>query len=169
MSEIRAGAKAGLLAGVVYASVEVAVVVTLLIAFKSRILEVITPELPPGTSVGADYNLIVATDAVIAVLFGITAGLLLGLVIGEISAHIPGKRYVEKGLVLGLVLWFVLHVFADYIANLRYGVNFYLVDISLGLATSLVFGAMLGIFFEREVKRAPPTDGSTRASGNGLG
>jgi len=153
--EVRVGGRAGILAGLVYAVVEAAEVVTLLVAFKSRVIEVIGSELPSGSTgnSNATYNLLVATDAVIAIVFGIVAGLLLGLLFGAVSNRVPGRRWATKGLVFGVALWLILHVIADYFANLKYGVTFYLVDISLGLATSLVYGILLGIFFEREWKK----------------
>jgi hypothetical protein len=155
MGKVTAGGKAGLFAGLIYAVVEAAAVVTLLVAFKSRVIEVISSELPSGTTgnVNAAYTLLVATDATVAVTFGIVVGIVLGLVYSAASDRIPGRRGVTKGLILGFILWIILHVLADYFENLKYGLTFYLVDIGLGLGTSLVYGVLLGFFFEREMKK----------------
>jgi len=165
MSNVKAGGQAGILAGLIYAVVEAAAVVTLLVAFKSDVIEVISSELPSRTaaSVNAEYNLLIATDAVVAVAFGIILGLALGLVYGAFSDRIPGRPGVTKGLVFGFILWLILHVLADYFGNLKYGLTFYLVDIGLGLATSLVYGALLAIFFEREMKKLAAPGPSTAA------
>jgi len=145
MGRVTEGGKAGLLAGLIYAVLTAAVVVTLLILFQSSVVKVV------GT--GVAYNQILAADALVAVIFGIVAGILLGLVYGAVSDRIPGRRGVTKGLVFALILWAILHVLADYLGNLKYGVTFYLVDIGLGLGTSLVYGVLLGVFFERAMNR----------------
>lgn len=168
MGKVKGGAKAGLLAGLVYGALEASVVVALLVTFRSRIIDVIRSELPSGTTVDASavYNSLVGVDAAIAVVFGIIAGMVLGLVFGAVSDRIPGRRGATKGLVFGLVLWLILHVVADYVENLKYGVTFYLVDIGLGLGTSLVYGGLLGLFFEREMKRLPSL-GKVQATDDG--
>lgn len=168
MGKIREGGKAGLLAGLIYGVLEAAVVVTLLVIFKSRIISVIRSVAVPGTAVNVNavYNALVVVDAAIAVVFGIIAGLVLGLIFGAVSDRIPGQRGVTKGLVFGFALWLILHVLADYVGNLKYGVTFYLVDIGLGLVTSLAYGALLGIFFERGMKRLP-SPGTSAITGAG--
>ena len=155
MGKAKAGGRAGILAGLIYGILGAAAVVTLLVAFKSHVIEVIRSELPSGSTVNVNtvYDPLVAVDAAVAVVFGIVAGLALGLVFGAVSDRIPGRRGVTKGLVFGIIFWLILHVLADYIENLKYGVTFYLVDIGLGLGTSLVYGVLLGIFFEREMKK----------------
>lgn len=155
MGKVREGGRAGLLAGLVYAALEATVVVTLLITYRNHVIAIISSELPSGSTVDVNsvYDSLVAVDAAVAVVFGILAGLVLGLVYGAVSDRIPGQRGVTKGLVFGFVLWLILHVVADYFENLKYGVTFYLVDIGLGLVTSLVFGGLLGIFFEGGMRK----------------
>ncbi len=153
MGKVSAGGRAGLFAGLVYAVLEAAVVVTLLIVFKGQVVKVIGSKLPSGTGANAVYNSLIVTDAAVGIVFGIAAGVVLGLAFGAIADRIPGRTALTKGLVFGLVLWLLLHVVADYFGNWRYGATFYAVDIGLGLATSLVYGALLGMFFDREMRK----------------
>jgi len=154
MGRVKEGGKAGLLAGLIYAVVEAAAVVTLLVVFKSTVIATVSSELSAGSTLNgsAAYDGLVVTDAVVAVVFGILAGVALGLLFGAVWDRLPGRRAVTKGVVFGLILWLFLHVIADYFENLKYGVTFYIVDIGLGLGTSLVYGALLGLFFEREMR-----------------
>lgn len=153
MGRLAIGAKVGALAGLIYARVESAVVAGLLLLFKDNVIAEISKGLPPGTVIKVEtlYKVLVEGDVIIAALFGILAGIILGLVFAAVSDHIPGRRGFIKGVFFGLVLWVILHVIADYFGNLRYGLSFYVTDIGLGLITTLLYGTLLGMLFERRI------------------
>jgi len=158
MGKMKEGAKAGIIAGTIYAIIGAAVTATLEYAFKSGIMRVINLKISSATTanINALYDITVAGSVVVAVVFGIIAGLVLGLIFGAVSNRIPGKRLIVKGLLFGFMFWLILHVLAD-LLNLQYGETFYFIDIGLGLATTLLYGTLLGMFFERRMKRlAPP-------------
>lgn len=151
MGKIRDGAKSGLISGALFAIMEAAVIAFLMLYFKGSILSVMGMGLPTNSalSVNGIYNILVISDVLIGVLFGITLGMVLGIFFGIFSERIPGRNYVTKGIVLGVVLWLVIHVTLDYFENFKYGASFYVVDILLGLITSLVYGGLVATLFKR--------------------
>ena len=155
MGRVKEGGKAGLIAGVIYALVVGVVVAAFETAFKSGVEKVIISEFHPGSTadLGSLYSSTVVGSVAVAVIFGIILGVVLGLIFGAYSGRIPGKSVIVKGLVLGFVLWLILHALADTL-NLKYGVAFYITDVGLGLATSLLYGYLLGLFFVRGTKLA---------------
>jgi len=157
MEKVKEGGKAGVIAGIIYAIMTTIVVAALEYAFKTSIMKAVSSELPSGTrvNINALYDLTVEGSIVVAVIFGIILGLVLGLIFGAVSDRIPGKSGIAKGVVFGFLLWLVLHVLADSL-NLKYGATFYFTDISLGLATSLFYGVLLGKFFERGMNSLAP-------------
>ena len=161
MGNVKQGGKAGLIAGVIYALVTAPVVAALETAFKSGIEGAVISEFHPGTTADLSslYTSVLVGSVAVAVIFGVILGVGLGLLFGAYSDRIPGKSVVVKGLVLGFFLWLILHALAD-LLNLQYGVTFYATDIGLGLVTSLLYGYLLGLFFDRGTKQAmkkPPT------------
>jgi len=161
MGNVKEGGKAGLVAGVIYALVTAPVVAALETAFKSGIEGAVILEFHPGTAayLGSLYASVLVGSVAVAVIFGVLLGVVLGILFGAYSGRIPGRSVIVKGLVLGFMLWLILHALAD-LLNLQYGVTFYVTDVGLGLATSLLYGYLLGLFFERGTKLAmkkPPT------------
>lgn len=124
----------------IYSVAEAAVVLVLVYTFKNRTLNAVGVK---------DLSYFAAGLVLVAVSFGIVAGLIFGLIFGAVSGLIPGKRMLTKGLLFGIVLWLILHVGVDYLNYLRYGATFYFTDICLGLLTSVIYGTLLALFFER--------------------
>ncbi len=153
MGKIKEGAKAGVVAGIIYGIIATIVTVSLEYVFKSGILSAISGAVPPGTATNLDvlYYSTIVGSIIVGMVFSIILGLLLGIILGAFSERIPGKTLVVKGMVLGFLSWIFVHLCAD-VLNLRYGLAFYIAAVSIGLATLLFYGALLGTFFGQAMK-----------------
>ncbi|MBX8631671.1 MAG: hypothetical protein KIY12_02800 [Thermoplasmata archaeon] len=130
------------------------VAVVFLTVFRDLIISVLSKSILPGTSVNVNslYALAETAAVGVALIGGIIFGLIFGIVFAAASEHIPGRSGVVKGAVFGIIMWLLLGVLLG-LADLRYGIIYYLLSISASLLTALVFGALLGHLFESGIKK----------------
>jgi hypothetical protein len=91
-----------------------------------------------------------AFEAIVAII----GGIIIGALYGRFFEKVPGSTAIKKGILVGLVLWFLVSILAG-LSNLRYGVAVYLGDAGVGIVTALLFGYLLGYFYGRFIR--PPT------------
>ena len=131
----------------------------ILFTLKNTIINAITSRLPAGSTISVDtiYNLAIVVVVVAAIFGGIILGLILGLIFGAVENHIPGKNGVVKGLVFGIIMWLILSVLGGLLNLSAYGTTFYLAEVGVGLVISLLFGYLMGMLFDRGMRKfAPP-------------
>ena len=144
------GAKAGLVAGVPYGIIEAIIAYLALISMKQTIISTIAGKLPASTTLTANqvFDIALLVTPVIVVIGGVIGGLILGAIYGWLFEKIPGGKALNKGMIFGIILWFLLSVLLG-IGNLQDGVGYYLAQLGSGLFTALLFGLLLGYFYGR--------------------
>lgn len=148
------GAKAGLIAGIAYGIVLGITSYFTLVSEKSTVIADITSSLPSNTSFTPEqlYNIALIAAPVVVIIVGVIGGLILGAIYGKLVERIPGGSTVIKGVMFGVVLWFLGSVLLDVRDLSEYGVVYYLTDVATGLVGALIFGVLLGYFYGRFIK-----------------
>ena len=145
------GAKAGVVAGVAYGILLSIVSYFTLLSIKSSVISVLSQNLPPSSPFTPEqlFGIALLLTPVIVAVGGVIGGLILGAIYGKLIEKIPGRSPVMKGIIFGAVLWLLVSVLGGGYSNLRYGLEYYLVQVGTGLAGALLFGVLLGYFYGR--------------------
>jgi hypothetical protein len=144
------GAKAGVVSGVVYGAMSAVFAYISSSMIKEEMMTVIEETLPPDSLVTAEqlYEFTLIFGAVFAVVIGVVAGVILGVVYGWGYEKVPGGNSIYKGLVFGIILWIIIDVLLG-LGNLEYGTTYFALSLAWGLVISLIFGALLGVFYDK--------------------
>ena len=96
---------------------------------------------------------------IVYIIFGVIGGLIFGLMFAALYDKLPGKTPKSKGIVTSIIFWVVLILGFPALANLyRWGFeglyefvcgSFYQTQAVIGLGTSILWGWLLGRFWER--------------------
>jgi hypothetical protein len=96
---------------------------------------------------------------IVYIIFGVIGGLIFGLMFAAIYEKLPGKTPKSKGIVTSIIFWVVLILGFPALYNLyRWGFeefywfvrgSFYQEQAVIGLGTSILWGWLLGRFWER--------------------
>lgn len=145
------GAKAGIVAGIAYGVILAVVSYFTLLSIKSTVIAAITKALPANSQFTPDqlFNIALDVAPIFVVIVGVVGGLILGAIYGKVLERIPGKSPVMKGVIFGLVLWFLASVLGGLGNYGQYGAEYYLSQVGSGLVGALVFGVLLGYFYGR--------------------
>jgi hypothetical protein len=144
------GAKAGVIAGILYGIVLAVLSYVTLVIDKSQIISALTKSLPANSPFTAEqlYGIALELGPITAAGEGLIGGLIVGAIYGRVFERIPGKTSVIKGVLVGVVLWSFIGVFGS-VGNLQYGAGIYLRGVGVDLLSALLFGVLLGYFFGR--------------------
>ncbi|MEM2914978.1 MAG: hypothetical protein QXH91_06235 [Candidatus Bathyarchaeia archaeon] len=150
MGKVVTGIKAGVIAGVIYSIILAPFTYFTLVLFKEDIISIIMASLPEGYSLTAEeifsFALLIAIISVFIV--GIILGVIVGLIYGWAYEKIPGRTAIIKGIIFGIILWLIFSVILGF-GNLGYGVTYYLYSLVGDLIAYLIFGLLLGYFYNR--------------------
>jgi hypothetical protein len=144
------GAKAGVVAGIAYGIILGIVSYFTLLSTKSTVISVLSQDLPSNSPFTPDqlFGIALLLTPVIVIIAGVIGGLILGAIYGKVIERIPGGSTIIKGIIFGAILWLLVSVLGG-IGNIRYGLQYYLVQVGVGLAGALLFGVLLGYFYGR--------------------
>jgi len=144
------GAKSGLVAGIPYGIILAIASYFTTVALKSTIIQALTKDLPSNSPFTPEqlYSITLLIDPIIVTVAGIVGGLILGAIYGWVFPRLPGGRALVKGLIFGIILWVIVSVLAG-LGNLQYSPGFYIAQVGVGLAASVIFGWLLGYFYAR--------------------
>lgn len=153
MGKVITGIKAGVVSGAIYGIILAPFTYLELILFKEEFMSMII--LPPGSSITAEqaFNFALLIGPIIVFIVGIILGLIFGIIYGWAYDKIPGKTSIIKGIIFGLILWFILSVLLG-LGNLWYSITYYLYGLGVGLIEYLIFGVLLGFFYNRFIPKA---------------
>lgn len=135
MAEYGRGIKAGIVAGIIYGIIYLVLVIALADALMPGFWALM------GTAgfTGAAISILAGS----MIVGGIIGGIIFGAIYAAVYGSLPGTSVV-KGITLGIVYWLIFGV------ALSYGyVATYPLYTVLGLISSLVWGALVGILWDK--------------------
>lgn len=156
------GMKAGAVAGAAYGLIIALIAYVTLILLKEDIMLGIIAVLPPDSPLTAQqvYDLTLLFEPIFSFIVGIILGVIFGIVYGWAHDKIPGRTYLNKGIVFGLILWLIFSVILSFVlslmlglGNLQYDIVYYLYGLGRDLIIYLIFGLLLGFFYNRFTPR----------------
>jgi hypothetical protein len=138
LGRIGTGAKAGVVSGVVYGIISSITTYMTVLFTKEEVISAIRASLPLDSPITAEqlFDFVLVLSPIFVILLGLVVGVILGVLYGLGYEKIPGRNSVYKGLVIGL-------------GNLHYGISYFMVNLTWNLVISLVFGALLGVFYDK--------------------
>jgi len=150
LGKVVTGIKAGVVSGAIYGIILAPFIYFELILFKEEFMSVIIASLPQGSLITPEeaYNITLLIGPILVFIIGIILGVIFGIIYGWAYDKIPGRTSIIKGIVFGLILWLIFSAILG-LGNLQYGVTYYLYGLGEGLVTSLIFGILLGFFYNR--------------------
>ncbi|MEM4312004.1 MAG: hypothetical protein QXX95_06420 [Nitrososphaerales archaeon] len=157
MGKLANGAKAGLLAGIVFAAIASIILYFLFLSMKEEIITRIEqgliatgiPSLPEKLKPESIFDFFLIVSPLFFGLGSMVIGVLIGIIYSYIEPKIPIPNPIVKGIILALIFWFLLG-FLPALPSLYQmsGFNFIL------LLPTLVYGILLGYFYSRFAKKA---------------
>jgi hypothetical protein len=146
------GAKAGVVAGVLYGVVLAILSYFTVVSEKSLIISAITNKAANSPFTPEQlYGIVLIATPIVVLIGGLIGGTVVGALYGRLFERIPGGSSTVRGIVVGIALWLVLSVLGG-IGNLQYGALTYLSGVVVGLVSALLFGFVLGYFYGRFIK-----------------
>lgn len=158
MADYKRGAKAGLIAGLVWGLIVAALLAGLLTAFKADVLAGIS-QLPSNPMTPDQlYAITLYFGVGTSIGLGILGGLILGMIFAVVyNAYLKSYSIRLRGLVFGIVL-FLIDLGLNGGGGTASGMDFFVISIAGYLVASLVYGYLLGYFFERFVPKSKPVE-----------
>jgi len=154
LGRIGTGAKAGVVSGAVYGVISAVTMYVMVLSMKEEVISVIGESLPQDFPITAEqlFEFTLILVPIFAILFGLVVGVILGVIYGWGYEKIPGGNAVYKGLIIGVIFWIIFFVLLG-LGNLQYGAPYFMVSLAWNLVISLVFGALLGVFYDKFTPR----------------
>jgi len=145
------GLKAGALSGVIDGVILAPISYYMVLLMKDEIISGIEASLPAGSPFTPQqlFDLVLIMVPIFAIIGGLIAGLILGAIYAWTYNKIPGKTPFLKGLVYGAILWVIFGLLLGLSNLLQYGIIPYLMSVAETLVASMVFAALLGVFYGR--------------------
>jgi hypothetical protein len=150
MAQYGRGAKAGLLAGLISGVLTGVFLYLELQNLKSQITTTIQNSLPANSPIDASAlaNFAILLVPVVMIIGGLIGGLILGLIFAAVQdKYMKRQSLPVRGLVFGLILFAI-----DLLLNagsVNYGTSALLSGFTISLIGALIFGYLLGAFFQR--------------------
>lgn len=137
MAEYGRGIKAGVVAGIIYG-----IILTVLVA---ALAEAIMPGFwgVVSTAGAGLTGAVIGIFAVMLIIGGAIGGLIFGAVYAAAYGSLPGSSVV-KGIIIAIIFWLVFSVGLNYSYVSRYPAY-----AGIGLVSSLVWGALVGVFWDK--------------------
>ena len=89
------------------------------------------------------------------IIYGIIFGLIFGLIYAAVYNSLPGSTSIMKGIVLMLIVWLILSVGLGYLSIDLFGTTYYIVSLITGLIGSIIWGFLLGKFWDKYGGKQP--------------
>lgn len=148
MAEFGRGIKAGIVAGIIYGillGVLFGVVLTALVGTVPTGMENIPGMENISITVGALGAAVLIPMMIVG---GIFFGIIFGAIYAAVYGSLPGGTSVKKGIVFSIILWLLTSV--GYYGMLALaGTAAIAVFAVLGLISSLIWGALVGVFWDK--------------------
>ncbi|MEM2878419.1 MAG: hypothetical protein QXG10_02585 [Candidatus Hadarchaeales archaeon] len=135
MAEYGRGIKAGVVAGIIYGIILLVLVIALADALMPGFWTIAGAAGLAGPAIA-----IFATGMVVG---GIIGGLIFGVIYAAAYGSLPGTSVV-KGIILGIIFWLIFSVALNYGTVITYPLY-----ALLGLIASLIWGALVGFFWDK--------------------
>ena len=150
MGRTGTGAKAGVVSGVVYGAMSAITTYITVLSIKEEIISAIREGLPLDSPFTAEqlFESALIILPIFVILLGLVVGIILGLIYGWGYEKIPGGNSIYKGLVVGVIFWVIFFVLLG-LGSLQYGTTYAVVSLAWNLVVSLIFGALLGVFYDK--------------------
>jgi len=164
MGKATVGVKAGIVSGVVYGAVTALTTYLTLFFMREQTIAIIASYLTPNSPVTAEqaYRSALVTGPISAIIIGIVLGLVVGAIYGSIYERIPGGTAVPKGILLSIGVWLIFCALEFTLGieitptsavvgfgKIGYGAEYYAVSFTSGLVAWLIYGVLLGTFYNR--------------------
>ena len=161
MTEYGRGAKAGIIAGVVWGVISGVISYALLQTYKSTVLPIIEKTIPNNSTIPLTaeqiFNIAVYGALFSAIIVGVIGGVILGLIFAAVKdAFLKKSSLIVRGVVFGIVLW-LINMGVSLGSASTYGSGYFALTAGGSLIASLIFGYLLGFFFDRFSPKSPPT------------
>jgi hypothetical protein len=155
MADFGRGAKAGAFAGIVLGIILAIGYYVLFTIISDTIKAAIQgTTLPAGLTVDLIFAAALLAIVIGTFLGSIVLGVILGLVFAAVeSKYMTSKSLAMRGLVFGIIIWLLGLLFN--IGNLYYGTAYVVASVLLGLVGSLIYGYLLGTFYQRFGPKTP--------------
>jgi hypothetical protein len=137
MRGVKSGAVAGIVSGIISAILTAALWFGLFATFFGL-----------GLAFGFDIAALAISSAVYAVVGGIIGGVIFGAIFAFLYNKIPGATTRNKAIILALAYWFIVSVLFS-LGDLFIGGLWYGAVVGVGLLTSLIFGFVLSMMWDR--------------------
>jgi hypothetical protein len=144
------GAKTGLVSGLIYMAALWILILTAASIHDFDLSEVVTGPISPY------YFPVVSLEGFLWTAFGkgTIFGIICGLAFADWYEKLPGKSFLMKGVVLGVVLWIVFGVIGratggKVLAVLGDPLFLFPTFLVGGLMIAILFGSLLGFFWDR--------------------
>jgi len=150
LGRVGTGAKAGVVSGVVYGAFSAVFAYISSSMIKEQMMAFIEETLPPNSLVTVEqvYEFLLIFGAVFTVIIGVVTGVIIGAIYGWGYEKIPVGNSIYKGLIFGIILWVIIDVLLGF-GNLQYGTTYFALSLAWDLVIALVFGALLGVFYDK--------------------
>jgi hypothetical protein len=170
MARYGIGAKAGLIAGLIQGIIAGIVAYVLVQEFISSIESIIQQSTAGSTLTSSEVALAASLVGTFALAGAIIGGLIGGIILGLIFAAVQDK-YMKKqslpmrGLVFGIVLFLIDLALSS--GSFAYGTTYVAASLGVDLVTALLFGYLLGYFYQRFSPKPQPVMSTMTNSGMG--
>jgi len=148
MAELVSGAKSGVISGSIYGVINTVVI-------NVVVTGLIFPTVFPEFFVGGLRFLritVVAVWLIGGLIIGAFGGLVFGLIFAVLHGRLPGKTPKIKGIILSIVFWVIFGLTQQLALSARWppeAVFLISMPIMTSLGTSVLWGILLGTFWER--------------------
>jgi len=152
LGKVITGIKAGVVSGAILGIVLASFIYLSLILFKEEFMFMIS--LLSDSQIGAEqlYDIMLLMGPILYFIIGIILGLIVGAIYGRAYDKIPGRTSIIKGIIIGIILWLILPVLLGLGVILPY--SYYAYGLGVDLITYLIFGVLLGYFYNRFTPKA---------------
>lgn len=152
MAELARGAKAGIVSGVIYGALNGLFVklVAISVLFPSAFAEHFGQGLLITWFGGG-------------VIFGVIGGVIFGLILAAGYTRLSGRTSVIKGVILSIPFWVVMGIYDDVMQTVDVAgwdavMPVVAIPLVLGLAVSILWGVLLGFFWDRFGTKPPAVE-----------
>lgn len=159
MSRVSYGAKSGIVAGLFYGIIEGVMGYFSVASQKPVVMALISRTVPPGSPFTSQqlFQAALYGTVVIYIIAGLLIGTFLGVIFALIHGSTPGRSSIMKGMVFGIIIWMIVDTIVI-LVNFSLGAVYILITLVINLATSMLYGYILGARFSRYMKKERTID-----------
>ncbi len=144
MAEFRRGALAGGVAGVIYGIFFGVSGLAVMLAFGVKLEQLIGPGIAELGTVA-----LVPIFIISGIVVGVAVGVIFGVAYAALYGRVPGDTSIRKGAVFSIIFWLTGLVFSQNTFRILGEAAIVTTLVIQGLITALVWGALLGTFWDK--------------------